>query len=289
MLRIIHILLVLILCLKIGAQQTAPERYLEVRGISELEMEPLARATINLYEGTNKIQTIQSGSDGTFSFKLDPNKQFVIEVEKNGLISKRISFNTQLPDQEKGTWMNEFSIGLVKPCNGVDYSALKEPVDRVSFDVKRRQFISDKDYVNNMRPKIEALMIKTDQCQLENYEDLVKKADQTAKTGNLEDALKLYKEASEIYPKEEYPAKRIAEINNAKNKQQFSAEAYKKIVTEADALSAQGRISEAIQKYNQASILNPQESYPKQKASELQNVLTQQQSAMQALQVKEDR
>lgn len=270
-------------------QQSETPRKLVVRGISEYQMEPLSRANINLYEGSNKIKTIQSGSDGSFSLDLEMNKQYVIEVEKDGLVGKKISFNTQLPDDEKGTWMNEFSVNLVKPCKGIDYSILKEPVDKVAFDSRRREFISDKNYVNSMRPKIEDLMVKTDQCQLSEYENVVKKADQAAKANNLTEALNLYREAQSIYPTEEYPVKRIGEINNVINRQQGSAEAYKKLIADADALASQGKLADALQKYNQASAFNPQETYPKQKAAELQNTLAQQQAARQAQQSVDDK
>jgi len=273
----------------IHAQQDVPEKFLEVRGISELEMEPLARATATLFEGTNKVKSVQTGSDGSFSFRLDINKQYTIEVEKDGLISKRISFNTQMPDEEKGTWMNEFSIGLVKPCAGIDYSILRQPVDRVSFDAKRREYVSDKDYVNSMRTKIEALMIKTDQCLLQTYEDLVKKADQAARQNNPQEAVKYYQEALKIYPSEDYPSKKIAEINNSVEKQQVSAEAYKAIIAEADALSSQGRMSEALQKYEKAGTLNPAEAYPRQKAAEIKTALAEQQALKEAQQLKDDK
>jgi len=64
--------------------------------------EPLPGATANLYEGGSKVKSLKTGSDGSFSFRLEINKQYTIEIEKNGLISKRISFNTTMPDEEKG-------------------------------------------------------------------------------------------------------------------------------------------------------------------------------------------
>jgi tetratricopeptide (TPR) repeat protein len=284
MLKIISTLFTLFLLLTgyVQAQDNTTERYLEVRGISELEMEPLSRATANLYEGSNKVKSIQTGSDGSFSFRLEINKQYVIEVEKDGLISKRISFNTQMPDEEKGAWMNEFSMGLMKPCNGVDYSVLKDPVDRVSFDVKRREFVSDKDYVTKLRPRIEALLVKNDQCMLNTYESLVKKADQIAGQKNYQEAIDTYREALKIFPREDYPAKRIAEVNSQINKLQNTAEAYQKTVAEADALSAQQKYAEALQKYKIAAAMNPQETYPRQKASEIESSLAQQQATQQA-------
>lgn len=279
----------LLLVQNIRAQNSEPERYLEVRGMSELDMEPLPRATAKLYEGSNLVKTIQTGADGSFSFRLEVNKQYEIVLEKDGLISKKISFNTQMPDEEKGTWMNEFSMGLVKPCSGVDYSVLKEPVDRVSFDAKRREFVSDKDYVNRMRPRIESLLMKNDQCHLDKYEETVKKADQLASQNRYQEAIATYQEAHEIYPSEVYPTKKITELNSQINKQENSAELYKKVVAEADALIAQQKYTEALQKYRTASNLNPQETYPKQKATEIETALAQKQAEQKALQTTEDR
>jgi len=157
-------ILVFLFCFQVSAQTTDEERYLEVKGTSELDMQPLPRATANLYEGTTKIKSIETGSDGHFSFRLEINKEYTIEIEKQGLVSKRISFNTSMPDEEKGAWMNEFSIGLVKYCDGVDYSVLQEPVEKVKFVTKRREYISDKDYVNKIRPRIENVLMKYDEC-----------------------------------------------------------------------------------------------------------------------------
>jgi len=291
MLRIARIILPLLACLTgyAQAQDKTAERYLEVRGTSELDMKTLTRATANLYEGTSKVKSIQTGSDGSFSFRLEINKQYTIEVEKDGLISKRITFNTTMPDEEKGAWMNEFSIGLVKQCNGVDYSVLKEPVDRVGFDSKRREFVSDKDYVSKMRPRIENMLIKNDQCMLNQYESAVKKGDQLASQKSYQEATAAYKEAQEIYPQEVYPGKRISEMNAQISRQQNSAEFYKKTIEEADALASQQKYTEALQKYKGAATLNPQDTYARQKVTEIESTLAQQQTARQAQQNSEDK
>lgn len=291
MVRLLRIIMPILFCVlgSLQAQEKTAERYLEIRGTSELDMQPLSRATANLYEGSNKVKSVQTGSDGSFSFRLEMNKQYTIEVEKDGLVSKRISFNTSLPDEEKGTWMNEFSIGLVKKCNGVDYSVLNEPVDRISFDAKRREFVSDKNYVSGMRSRIENMLIKNDQCILNQYEAAIKKGDQLAAQKNYQEALAAYKEAQEIYPTETYPGKRISEINNQMSKQQNSGEVYKKLIEEADALASQQKYAEALQKYKGAASLNPQEAYAGQKVAEIEKAMAQEQAARQAAQSKEDR
>ncbi len=285
MVRNLQLVLALLCCTwgMLFSQEAAPERYLEVRGIAEFDMQPLSQVTANLYDGSNLVKSAKTGSDGRFSFKLEPNKQYTIEIEKDGMVSKRISFDTRMPDEEKGTWMNEFSMGLVKPCSGVDYSVLKEPVDKVSFDAKRREFISDKSYVNNMRSRMERMMIENDQCHLNNYESLVKKADQLASQKKFEEATGIYRQALEIYPTEDYPARKITEMSALMNKQQLAAGAYQEVIAQADALAAQQNFEQALQKYNQAATLNPQENYPRQKAAEIEKNLAQQQAAKQAL------
>ncbi len=291
MVRTGRCIILVMLCLfgRIQAQEDVAERYLEVRGVSELDMEPLPGATANLYEGGSKIKSIKTGSDGSFSFRLEINKQYTIEIEKDGLISKRISFNTTMPDEEKGAWMNEFSMGLLRSCSGVDYSVLKEPVDKVSFDSKRREFISDKQYVTGMRSRIENMMMKNDQCLLDSYESAIKKGDQLVAQKKYDEAIAAYKEADAIFPTETLPDKKIAEINSQVNKQQNSAEVYQKIVEEADALASQQRYPEAIQKYKSAARLNPQDSYPNQKITEIENALAKKEAERQAFLNTEDK
>jgi tetratricopeptide (TPR) repeat protein len=291
MLRLIRYVVLLLLCLtaNIKAQDNAVERYLEVRGTSEMDMEPLARATASLYEGNTMVKSMQTAGDGSFSFRLEINKEYTIVLEKEGLVSKRISFNTAMPDEEKGAWMNEFSMGLVKRCEGVDYSVLKEPVDKVSFDNKRREFVSDKEYVTRLRPRIESMMIKNDQCMLDKYEAAVKKGDQLTTQKNYQEAIAAYKEANEIYPTEVYPSRKIAEINAQINKQQNSAELYQKTIEEADLLASQQKYPEALLKYRSAARLNAQDGYPNKRIAEIESAMAQQQAAKQAQQSSEDR
>ncbi len=89
MFKVTRLFIIAVICLPgvhASAQDNATERYLEVRGHTELDMKPLSRATINLYEGSSKVKTIQADAEGSFSLRLDMNKQYTIEVEKNGLV-----------------------------------------------------------------------------------------------------------------------------------------------------------------------------------------------------------
>jgi tetratricopeptide (TPR) repeat protein len=294
-----HRVLVSIFCLLLAsrfmcfAQEEPAVRYLEVRGISELDMKPLAKSTANLYEGTNKIKSVQTGTDGTFSFRLEINKLYTIEIGKEGLVSKRISFNTTMPDEETGTWMNEFSIGLMKHCDGVDYSALNEPVDRITFDAKRREFISDRNYVAGMRPRLENVLTKYDKCMLDKYEAAVQKGNQLHDQNKYLEAQDAFREALEIYPREVYPSKQIAAINAQLNKQQQVSEQadkqaelseqrtretigekYNQALAKASVAYTRKDYATAKQFYEEALKIKPEELTPKTRMQEIETILT---------------
>jgi tetratricopeptide (TPR) repeat protein len=269
-----------------GFSQETTDRYLEVRGASELEQKPLSGAIATLYEGNTKLQSQPTGADGTFSFKLEINKEYIISVEKDGLIGKRIHFNTALPEGEKGVWMNEFSIGLVRGCDGVDYSVLKEPVDKVRFDPKRRGFVSDREYVTRMRPRIEDLLARNESCLLSKYETEVKKGDAALRAGKTDEAIAAYEAALEIYPQELYPSKQISAIRkdavtdqkSAEKQQQQAREAlderFNQAMAKASVAYTRKDYSAARQFYEEAMKVKPAEALPKSRLQEIEIILT---------------
>ena len=269
----IVILLVTGFCYVLNVFSQEAERYLEIRGRAELDMQPLNGATVTLYEGNSVVKTARTGSDGIFSFKLDVNKYYVVEVGKSNYVSKRLAFDTSLPEKESGIWVREFAISVVKNCEGVDYSPLKEPVDVIRFDEKGRDFESDKAYLSKMRSKLENIMIANENCLSDKYNQLLKEADGMFNQKSYEEARAKYEAASELFQNETYPGKKIDEINQMQAKQENVDVLYSKTIGEAEALMAQNKPEEALQKYKSAMALKPQESLPRQKAGEIEALL----------------
>jgi tetratricopeptide (TPR) repeat protein len=278
----------------LNAQQA--ERYLEVRGMTEMDTRPLSNATATLYDGGTKVDSKQTGTDGTFSFRLEANKNYTVEVSKNGLITKKISFNTTLPDNESGKWVSEFGMVMVRPCEGIDYSVLQNPVDVVKFDTRRRSFESDKDYNAQMMPKLQDINIKSANCLEDKYNQLIEKAEKLFEQKNYEAARSDYQQASEIMPASTYPKKKTTEIDalldKQKNseaiaKQQTEQQAqqqarqqsvdneYQAAVSQADALLKEKKYEEAKQAYAKALSIKPSESYPRAKSQEIDKAVQQ--------------
>ena len=299
--KILNLLLAL---LSIDAAMTAQqvERYLEVRGMAELDERPLSNASATLYEGNTKVNSTQTGTDGTFSFRLEANKNYTVEVSKNGLVTKKISFITTLPDEESGKWVSEFGMVMVRPCEGVDYSVLQKPVDIVKFNVKRRSFESDRDYNEQMMPKLQDINIKSANCLEDKYNQLIEKAEKLFEQKEYESARTVYQQASEVMPVETYAKKRTSEIDALLEKQKSNAEmtrqqaeqqsqqqarqqavdnAYRVAVAQADALFNEKKYEEAKEAYAKALTLKPSESYPRAKSLEIDKAMQQKTQAEQ--------
>jgi tetratricopeptide (TPR) repeat protein len=248
------------------------DRYLEIKGTAELDMKPVSNAVVTLYEGNSKIKSIKTGSSGMFSFKLDMNKDYTVEVAKEGYMAKRIRFITKIPDDVTGAWVREFAVGLVKYCEGVNYSVLNDPVDVIQYSLRRQDFDSDKTFVYKVKPRLENLYIDVDQCLIKKYNSTLSEADRLLDNKKYDEAREKYEQAKEMLPDEQYPDDQISKINDIINRDRNIENLYKNTIAEADALFTQKRYDEALLKYKGALTLKPQETYSEQKISEIESL-----------------
>ena len=115
------------------------------------------------------------------------------------------------------------------------------------------------------------------------YNAAIAKADKLFKSSKWEDAKSGYEEALAIFPDEQYPKDRIAEIDSkllalrsAAEKEQATSNAYNDYVRRADSLLNLKKYEDAKSAYNQALAIKAKESYPKQKIAEIDKLLDQQ-------------
>ncbi|MCX7862462.1 MAG: hypothetical protein N2449_05650, partial [Bacteroidales bacterium] len=131
----------------------------------------------------------------------------------------------------------------------------------------------------------------------EQYKAAIAKADAAFAKQAFDEAKAADNQALTIKPNEQYPKTKLAEIDKllaekaAKEKAEAEAkqkeEQYKAAIAKADAAFEKLQLNEAKESYQEALKIKPDEIYPKNKITEIDNLLTQKQKKEQEIQEKE--
>lgn len=134
---------------------------LEISGIAISEYDlPLEGTRVVLYQQNEKKAMIEitnvKNENRFFSFNLERNQDYTIEVSKPGYVSRKISISTHLPAEVKlsPVFYFEFEIDLFKEKIGMDDYYLDFPVALVSYDKKRDVFDIQHKYTENIKMAI---------------------------------------------------------------------------------------------------------------------------------------
>ncbi len=109
----------------------------------------------------------------------------------------------------------------------------------------------------------------------EKYQAAITTADAAFNNADWPKASTHYTEASGLKPAESYPKERLAEIKTRiaeeeeRRKQEELNARYQAAIDEADGQFNTGELASAKQKYKEASVIKPEESYPKQRITEI--------------------
>jgi tetratricopeptide (TPR) repeat protein len=116
-----------------------------------------------------------------------------------------------------------------------------------------------------------------------NYSETITKADNFFNEKQYENARNGYLAAKSIKPEETYPQQKIDEIENvlaalaqAKKDRELVDKNYTTIIQQADRLFTSKSYDQSKGKYNEALALKPDESYPKERLAEIEQILQQQ-------------
>lgn len=269
----VRIILALAALLITELSSYSQEGSLKVLGEADNNFVPLVNAKVSLFQNGKEVKSVYTGSNGKFELDLDLNSEYVIVVEKPGLLSKKIVFNTQVPDNAAKKYTKAFSMGLFPGCEGVNTSALNDPVDRIQYSANKDDFISDNTYFEKMRSRIDKLMNDIQTCEDDKFRNIVREADQLYNSNQLEQSREKYQEALKMRPDDKYSQKRIDNINKKIGNNKEQEEKYNLAINQADQFNASGDYEEAEKKYREALTYQPQNSYPQQKINEIDQKL----------------
>jgi tetratricopeptide (TPR) repeat protein len=277
--RILYLISYLFIGIGILNAQSA---YLEVVCFVESSKgDPIKTAKAELYEGNTRIQSVSTDLKGKLSFKLNYNKNYRIIVSKEGMIQKRIDFNTNAPAEEQRILRKEFAMSLVENCDGANTVVFKEPVDIIEYDAGFGNFVSNDAHYQQMQSKFASAYRSIDQCKQDKFDEKKQEADQQFNQHNYEEAIALYQEALEMNPNDGSVKRQISTAKKNIEKQQVNSQRYDQLIREADQYLGQGNLTTAKTKYFEAQKLKPNDTYPQTKIAEINTTIAQQQAEAQ--------
>lgn len=102
---------------------------------------------------------------------------------------------------------------------------------------------------------------------------LIENADQLFEAANYQQSLAIYTEAKELFPNETHPHERIERINKIMEDRKALEENYARYTKEGDQNFEQKNLGEALNAYQQAKALKPEENYPKNQIALIEKAL----------------
>ncbi|PKP17904.1 MAG: hypothetical protein CVU05_14660, partial [Bacteroidetes bacterium HGW-Bacteroidetes-21] len=246
--------------------------YVDVKGRVKDKKANLSESVIVLYEGATQISSFKTLADGKFILKLNLNSEYILQVSREGYITKKVLFDTKAPDKDM-IYPYSFTVELFQTFEGVDVSALKNPVTKIKYSGDLGDFDFDVAYTESMKKEIDRIVAQVEDAKKNMYGQLIKKADQFFASEDYEEAIKWYEKAIDADPFSDYPDNKIMEAEKLMVNKKSSDEQYQKAITAGDNNFNAKVFVKAKEEYSKALKLKPKEKYPADRLAEIEVLL----------------
>ncbi|MDB4534135.1 hypothetical protein N9242_04615 [Vicingaceae bacterium] len=158
--------LILLFSLYTLTAQTAKEKTLQIKGITTdgtaYYSKRLSDVTINIYANNNLIDVYGSDNKGKFEFEISLNSYITIEFVQKDFITKRIAFNTALPEleNEKEFAPFDFEIMMLGSTENLSEFETDFPVTKIEFSEESGEYIYNEKYTKHRMAEQEKILAK---------------------------------------------------------------------------------------------------------------------------------
>jgi tetratricopeptide (TPR) repeat protein len=277
---------------------------LTVQGTLTVEEGSVEGAFIQMYRDGRRLDNYGIGSNGRYKVELNYNHEFTLIFARENNFSQKIVVNTNVPRSvlQSDPLFPPFTvdINLFTEIPGIDKTFSENTVLKIYYSTDVDNFISDV-YYNNAQIKhlidqaiLQSQMIdkeadylttltKAERAELQKeYDQLLKQAEEEYNNEQFLNALDGYQAASRIFPKEQYPKDRIAEINDLLGLMMVAGEMQKALAERLQSLLKQGdlqfdreQFEEAKNSYQRALSINSENEQAKNRIQEINQILEQ--------------
>lgn len=183
---------------------------------SEKTEKPLGGASITLSKQGKVISQGTSDANGDFIVSVPGNDIFILTVSYPGCNPKKFEIiTTGVPEEiQNNNFYPSFSIGgfvMAKPFPGIDYSGLQEPLVKVMYAPKIKNFDDDAGYTD-IGLNIVGKIWNAEQTLIDKFCGTNKKGDEALAIPDCPLARRLYNEAIALIPGEPYPVEQLAKV-----------------------------------------------------------------------------
>ncbi|NQU51051.1 MAG: hypothetical protein HQ522_00785, partial [Bacteroidetes bacterium] len=283
---------------------------LAVEGKISVQEGSVEGAIIQMYQDGRRLDNYGISADGRYKVELNYNHKFELIFELENNFSQKIAIDTEVPKNvlQSDPKFPPFpgNINLFTEVPGVDKTFSQKTILKIYYSENVDNFISEL-YYNDAQIKklIEQAIIQSKMIGKEadylskltraeiaelrrEYNKLLEQAGKELSDEKFLAALDGFKAASKIFPSEQFPKDRIAEINDllglimvASELDKALAERFVTLITEADLLFNQTNYSDARNSYNRALSIRPADSYALGQVKKISDLLNREQSETQ--------
>lgn len=167
--RAMWVVLVLALAAPLLAQTPGS---LPINGSLRVDGGNLDGCRVTVMKDGEKHRSITSGLN-RFSMDLELGADYVLSFEKPGFVTKKVSFNTNVPMSSsfRNFMPFDFIVTIFPQYDGVDIVAFDQPVGRVHYDDRLGDFDYDTDYSKSVKRQQEEAQAKLDRKQKQAERD----------------------------------------------------------------------------------------------------------------------
>ena len=139
-----------------------------VNGRLKIEGSDLSGARVVLYREGVKERTITSNL-GKFSLELELNANYILSFERDGYVTKKLSFNTRVPSDAVGQGFApfDFSVSLFKQYDDMNTVVFNQPVGVIRYDRSLGDFDYDTDYTKSIQGQLQQAVADVEKRQKE--------------------------------------------------------------------------------------------------------------------------
>jgi hypothetical protein len=139
-----------------------------INGRLKIDGGDLAGARVVVYKNGEKERVITTGLN-KLGMDLDLNASYVLSFEKDGFVSKKLSFNTRVPAEAGATAFTPFdyAVSLFKQYDDLNMVVFNQPVGIIRYEPSMGDFDYDTDYTKSIQAQLQQALAAVEQKQKE--------------------------------------------------------------------------------------------------------------------------